>query len=683
MTRFFRFVFISLLVLCLITTSGIGAERPRGQRYWIFFRDKGVDTVKSGMIDPTLGSAQGVCSPRRCNRISRVAELMNNNDLPVCIEYMRTLKTMGVNPYLESKWLNGVSAELDEIQLERVKLLPFVRRIQSVSSYSISLPPHHVLARRMGEPIMDSIPFDYGASLPQVLQIRVPELHAMGINGTGILVGMLDTGFDFTGRTVFEKMNVEAEYDFHFNDTTTANEDGDVSTQQNHGTRTLSVIGGFHEGFLIGPAYGSSYALAKTEWLPSETNIEEDHWVVGLEWLESMGVDVVSSSLGYSIFDSGYSYTYEDMDGNTAVTTLAADMAAARGVVVVTSAGNEGGGSWKYVTAPADGDSVIAVGAVSSYGDRAYFSSLGPTYDGRIKPDVMAMGVGVQLVNTARNPKPGEEYSSGQGTSYACPLVAGVCAQILQAHPELGPIDVREALRQTADHAATPDTDYGWGLIDAYEAVFYHGPAFTHFKPVEIPGSDELAIDFYVWYKEDLVADTVYFSYKTVGALDFTRIQAVLQDEESHKFRVTLPAGTESEDLVFFCEAEDISGRRHTAPIDAPVSLYELPDSSSGFVPPPRLVPGRLVLHQNYPNPFNQQTMITFEIEQSAHVRLMILDVRGREVARLIDGAVLPGIKQVVWNTASTAGGRVSSGLYLCVLETNTQRRVRKVLLSR
>jgi subtilisin family serine protease len=237
-----------------------------------------------------------------------------------------------------------------------------------------------------------------------------------------------------------------------------------------HGTAVLSTIGGYAPGELVGPAFAASYILAKTENTDSETPVEEDNWAAAAEWAESLGAEVLTTSLGYLVFDSGTGYGYEDMDGATAVSTLAAQRAVELGVVVLSSAGNSGqhpDPARNTLGAPADGTYVISVGAVDEAGERVSFSSVGPTADGRIKPDLMARGQGVLVASSFTV----SAYRTANGTSFACPLVAGVAALVLQAHPDYSVSEVVEVLRSTASRAATPDNVYGWGIPDAPAAI--------------------------------------------------------------------------------------------------------------------------------------------------------------------------------------------------------------------
>ena len=240
---------------------------------------------------------------------------------------------------------------------------------------------------------------------------------------------------------------------------------------------TLSLIGGYKPGQIIGPAYGANFILAKTENTSSESPIEEDNWIAAMEWADSIGVEVTSTSLGYLAFDdtvsAQFDYTWQNMDGRTATITKGAVLAARKGIVVVNSAGNEGDDpTHNTLDAPADADSIITVGAVTIGGARSSFSSVGNTVDGRTKPDVMALGSNDYVANPYDITGKGytDIYS---GTSFSCPLTAGVCAQLLSFNPKLTPIQIRDALRNTASQHTVPDRHMGWGIIDALAALNY------------------------------------------------------------------------------------------------------------------------------------------------------------------------------------------------------------------
>jgi serine protease AprX len=390
-------------------------------------------------------------------------------DRPVPPAYVRAVEDRVLRLRHVSRWLNAVSVEADEVQTEALLELDFVSRLDVVRRYrregeDLPVPTGGAPSRELhGDNVA---PIDYGTSFDQLEQIRVPALHERGFHGEGMIVAVFDTGFNHLSHPAFREMTILAQRDF-------VNGDGDVADGPDrgngtHGTGTLSVLGAFAQGELVGPAFRASFVLAKTEDTESETPVEEDHWAAAAEWAEALGADVISSSLGYLTFDPGYpSYDFWEMDGETAITTRAAQRAAERGVVVVTSNGNGGFNTHhNTLSAPADGKLVLGVGAVDSFGARADFSSVGPTEDGRIKPDVMAKGV---LVKVAASTAIG--YRLGNGTSFSCPLVAGVAALILQVHPDWRVDQVIKVLRATASRRETPDRLMGWGIVDALTAI--------------------------------------------------------------------------------------------------------------------------------------------------------------------------------------------------------------------
>lgn len=375
-----------------------------------------------------------------------------------------------------SKWLNAVSVRCPASDRDFLSSLSFVKKVRRVASSPKreihfeampTMPADSGPAEKPSEYQLNMAPGDtsfYGPTWRQLNLIQVPALHKEGVTGQGMFIGVLDTGFDLRHQAL-KNTTVVAQWDFINWDSITAYEPGEDSfDQHSHGTMILGEIGGYKPGVYMGAAYGAEFALAKTEYVPSETPVEEDYWVMGLEWLDSLGVDLVTSSLGYIDW-----YTYEDMDGNTAVTTVVADMAVANGLSIFNAMGNGGISSYPYAIAPADGDSVMSIGAVDSLGVLWPQSSRGPTYDGRIKPDVVAQGRSVYVVN----PYDTTSYGRASGTSCSTPLAAGACVLVLQKNPGWNPIMLREAVRSTATNASSPDTAIGWGIVRAQYASDY------------------------------------------------------------------------------------------------------------------------------------------------------------------------------------------------------------------
>jgi hypothetical protein len=473
-----------LLVSIVDVAAGqdVATEPSPAVKYWISFVDKDAGLGKG----PAPVEAGFVTERARRRRALRGRpDLVARFDAPVSILYKDELRSLGIDPVVSSRWLNAVSATLTPAQRELVSKLSFVRSVSTVAgSVEMTAPPQPVVVADVSGK-SGSSDLEFGPSLTQIQAVNAEPPLSEGYNGTGLMLGFLDAATDTLHPSFIHLRltdRIVGVRDFTL--------EAGLPPQTNqlhglHGLRVSSVAMGYHEQNLVGPCYGAEYILATTEYVPFEQNQEEDFFVAGMEWIERMGADIVNVSLGYSEFDPGQqSYTYEDMDGNTAKTTIVSDWAAGLGVVVINSAGNEGDDSWYHITPPADGDSVIAVGAVYSDGRLAGFSGRGPTYDGRTKPDVSAMGVFNYFA--ARN----GTYSYGNGTSYAAPLVSSVACQVLQANPSLNPIQVRDILRSTASQAATPDNDLGWGIIDAEEAVNAAKALVTSTEPEEdLPAS--------------------------------------------------------------------------------------------------------------------------------------------------------------------------------------------------
>jgi subtilisin family serine protease/subtilisin-like proprotein convertase family protein len=440
---------------------------------WVYFQDKGLEGAQ---LQRALDQAESELSDKVAWRRGKMkpagARLVDEGDLDLHAPYLRAVEATGAVLRRESRWLNAASFQASAEQIQQMAQLSMVDRVDLVAKFRRPVVPAEDM--EAPDPADKSETsrwaIDYGANQAAMEQFNVPQVHEMGFTGQGVVIGMLDSGF----RTTHEALSsipVLAAYDFVNDDNNVDNEGDDPSNANDHGTKTMSTAMGNMPGELVAPAFGASAILAKTEDVADEVPIEEDQWVAGLEWVEAQGADIVSSSLGYSDW-----YTWADMDGATAVTTLAGDLAVLRGLVVINSAGNERDNSWGHIIAPADGFNIISVGAVTSSGTYTSFSSPGPSYDGRIKPDVAALGQQNAVVSSTSN----TDYTTASGTSFSCPLTSGVAALILSRAPNLTPFQVRDALRETASQAQSPDNDYGWGLIDALAAVTYFGPNFTH-----------------------------------------------------------------------------------------------------------------------------------------------------------------------------------------------------------
>lgn len=423
-----------------------GLRESGTYRAWVYFSDKEA-SKKSVAVSPE--------ALHRRTKLNFKNYEISYLDKEISDNYINQLEETGVKLLHESRWLNATSVLGTLKQLETIGALSFVRKVEPVRQYK---RPRERTDRGVSRiAVTDSTV--YGVSWTQLNMLRIPEVHELGFKGDGIRVLVLDTGFDLT-HNVFSVLNVVAEYDFLNSDTITADQtqSEENSGQDRHGTIVLSVLAANLPGQMLGAAYEAEYLLAKTEDVSDEYVGEEDNFVAGLEWGEINGADIMTASLGYIDW-----YEPSDLDGQTAITTKAVNIATSLGMVCVVAAGNEGQGG---ILAPADAFDVISVGAVSSSGIIASFSSVGPTYDGRIKPEVCAMGYQTWAARPGTN-----DFSRYSGTSIATPIISGALSLVIQANPNMNVEAVRSVLLQNSTRAESPDNTYGWGLPDIYVAA--------------------------------------------------------------------------------------------------------------------------------------------------------------------------------------------------------------------
>lgn len=420
------------------------ALQAQVNRYFVFFKDK--QNTPYAIERPAEFLSARALQRRERNRVT-----VNEEDLPVNPTYVNQVRAAGVSVFFTSKWWNGVLMEGDAAQLAAVQQLTSVARIELVA-------PGRKLTQGRGKRVRDRSRTDGVQQTDAQLQLLgIPEMHAQGYRGEGILIAVFDSGFTGVNTaSPFAHLFSDNRLTYTFN---YVHNVPDVYDRDDHGTEVLSVLAA-QSGSYTGAAPKATYQLYLTEDVSSEYRIEEYNWTFAAERADSMGVDVINTSLGYNTFDEdAMNYTLADLTGESAVISRAAAKAIARGMVVVTSAGNEGNMvSWRKVTPPADVEGVLAVGSVNAQGLRSSFSSIGPTADGRIKPDVMAMGSGTAVV------QPNGSVSSASGTSVASPLVAGLAAGLLQAYPQLTARHVYQVILLAGSQAATPDNQNGFGI---------------------------------------------------------------------------------------------------------------------------------------------------------------------------------------------------------------------------
>ena len=453
------------LIILIITLSSLVFSQ---EKYFIYFIDKGNE--QSNLLKKTSNAyreaVQNLSQKAVERRIKNMGEdFITYDDLPIYKNYLDELEKLNIQIVRKLTWFNSVSALLTSEQLDILRELAFVKSIEPVKKLYFK----NDLKVEIDNPIykVSDTSYSYGSSFTQMNLSDIPLVHSKNINGKNVIIGMLDSGFDWKFHNSLKGRNVIAEYDFVFDDSVTSNQTEDSPSQDRHGTFSFSILAGFSNGSLIGPAFNASFILAKTENITSETHIEEDNYAAALIWMESKGVDITTGSIGYNIFDIGYSYTYSDMNGKTAIVTKACELAFERGVSTFTSAGNEGNNSWGYIIAPADGFNTIAVGASNESGNAASFSSHGPTYDGRIKPEVVAYGV----YNYGALAGTIDGYYFSSGTSFAVPIASGVAALLLSAHSHLKNTQIRNIILESSSNSSTPNNQIGYGVISAKNAI--------------------------------------------------------------------------------------------------------------------------------------------------------------------------------------------------------------------
>ena len=430
--------------------------------YWVQFTDKNNSPY-------SIDNPEAYLSPRALQRRANLGITIDEYDIPVNPQYLQAVAGCGAELLNPSKWLNGVSVRVtDPAVIEAINALEFVSVVRNCPN---DLKAQEMKERWLANEMKPSATHRglygyYGGAETQVTQLKVNLLHDMGFDGTGVVVAVLDGGFQGTpDASCFDNMREEGRLlgtrDFVYGSNS-------VYTQSTHGTSCLSTMAAYDPNNMVGTAPKASYYLIHTEDGNSENIIEEYNWVSGAEYADSLGVDVCSTSLGYVGFDiEQWDHPFEHYDGHTAPMTIGAEIAASRGMICMNAAGNDGDGICT-LGIPGDAEHILTVGAVDGNGNRAYFSSVGPTYDGRIKPDVMAMGEGTYVASGYGNWWP---YYNGDGTSFATPVLAGAVACLRQARPYASVQEICDAIRACSNRADNPDNQYGYGIPDFSQAL--------------------------------------------------------------------------------------------------------------------------------------------------------------------------------------------------------------------
>ncbi|HOU30214.1 MAG TPA: S8 family serine peptidase [Bacteroidales bacterium] len=447
--------YLAVAFLILYFSSGhtsIAQEPDYRYFYRVYFTDK-------GDYKPENFSPSRLLSPKAiARRIKYGIKFPDYTDLPVYPPYINQIRSLGLTLHNTSKWMNtALFKSITPAPVSVIESLPFVEGVRVVKAPSAKSVKPDKLELIQG--VNNEVPYDR-----QITMLEGNFLHDSGFDGTGVVIAVLDAGFSRANflpclDKLRARYGIRGTYDFVLNSK-------NVYSYHYHGTAVLSVLAGDVPGKIVGSAPGANYWLFRTEDVYSEFPVEEDYWAAAAEYADSLGADIISTSLGYYVFDDpSMNYKFEDLNGMNAFITRVADIAVSKGIIVVASAGNERDNEWLRIIAPSDGFKVICVGAVDQYCAISSFSSAGPSADGRIKPDNAAMGVDV----TAQIDEKG--YIKISGTSFSCPILSGMCACLLQAVPEASPSDIIDILHRCSDRANNPDSLYGFGIPSMKKAI--------------------------------------------------------------------------------------------------------------------------------------------------------------------------------------------------------------------
>ena len=447
-----------LTILFALILSGVYAQSKTVKKYWIELSDKKNTPY-------TVNAPHEFLSPRAIERRIKQGIPIVESDLPLDSQYLEQLREKGARVQHVSKWLNAATIIADSSTIAAIELLEFVTKVEFVGRHFTKSTRQSGPARARLKNYTTTDPYHkYGYGRHQIQMVNGDIIHDIGYRGKGILVAVMDGGFiNVNHMPFFDSLRINEQLLLGKD---LVDMDNEIFESATHGSEVLSVMAANLPGLFIGTAPDAHYVCIKTEDTRGEYLAEECHWVAGLEYADSLGVDVVNSSLGYTSFwDKSMNYTYEDMNGQVSRASRAADIAYSKGMIVVNSAGNSGGDDWKYIGVPADANTILTVGATDPYGERAYFSSLGPTADGRLKPNVSAVGYGI-VVAEVNNYK----VKFGSGTSFSSPLIAGMVATLWSAFPDKSNEEIIEAIELCGNQADQADNKLGFGIPDFYKA---------------------------------------------------------------------------------------------------------------------------------------------------------------------------------------------------------------------
>jgi len=646
------------LIIVLIGSCLFFVEaRAQFTRYVIKLKNKGGSTF-------SISNPTAYLSQRAIDRRTRYGIAIDSTDMPVTPSYITQIRDVPFVTVLNiSKWQNSVSIQTsDPNAITTINGLSFVQsvapiaaRTQNNTTEKLTIGDQPYISSQRNTGITDF--FNYGAgSLAEINLHKGQFLHNIGLRGQGMVIAILDGGFfnyntlDAMDSIILNNQVLDT-WDFYSNNTT-------VSDDHPHGMQCLSTIAANIPGQFIGKAPKANFLLYRTEDVNSEYPIEEFNMVCGMERADSAGADVISTSLGYSEFDdASFNHTYAEMNGNTTIAAIGADLAAKKGILFVAAAGNEGGNAWHYIMTPADGDSVLAIGAVNTSGAVGSFSSYGPSSDGQVKPDVASVGVNAMVQS------PGNTVTTGSGTSFACPNMAGLSTILWQAFPEVNNMRIGRALREAGSIAATPNDRIGYGIPDL-KAAF--GKLLTEFA-TSTSTINGCRI-FVNWTSKDVGAMKYEIERKAPGETSFSKVGeltptvGVSLKTHSYEFINTLATGASGSFSYRIRQIIDTATASFTAVyVDTTLANVTSPCVVTAVVNPGTLN-NNITVRPN-PSIGSTATLIIETTDAVPSMPILVYDMNGRLVQRLQESKV-SGKKIIDLSVGKLAKGKYFINVY-------------------
>ena len=651
---------LTLCIFCVASLSGQAIDTPNWRKltesaqaraastgtisqakYWIFLDASAIDMSAAAISDRSL---------KRRAKVDGTNYLLDVIDYPIDERVIEEFSARGAEVLYASRWLRAVAVYASGATLGNLASIPAVERID-IARTMVGPSPRESRPIKEMPPSFKSAAFSYGISGYQTRFIRATKLHDAGFSGSGVMLAFFDSGFQ-TGHPAFDSANIVATRDFINGDIPVDEADcpSNSSTLQQtyHGTLTLGVVASNVPDTMVGVAPHADFILAKTEITCNGTEIktEEYNWIAAAEWADSMGADIITSSLGYFTFQDSGSYTQAMLDGDSALITRAADIAASKNILVINSAGNDRSNFWGTINFPSDGDSVLAIGATFSDSSVTNFSSPGPSADGRIKPDVSTLGSGVQTVFHFGG------YTSSSGTSLSAPLVAGGAALAFEADPTMTAGDYRNLIHQTSSLAQNPNNDLGYGLFNATAAA-------NILAIIPIP---DIALQ---------VGESIVIPVSTSGRSSAAASIAAMN----------LPATAQFQDFGNGTAELSITG----ADLDLPEREVIITATAGAFVDSTTFTtqtykPSGVSVYAA-PNPFGLETNIyILPPENSSWRSITIFTPAGEPVWEKVNNSGQTADVIVKWDGRNLRGERVASGVYLVQVTTPQSETILKVL---